>query len=69
MTGPENYREAERLIAYWATGDAGVEGESAEVLAAATVHATLALAMATALGEQETEYKNWLRVNAGGEPS
>ncbi|MFJ9012283.1 hypothetical protein [Streptomyces canus] len=52
MTGPEHYREAERLLA-----DAGVEGAEGtyfvrpESLAAAQVHATLALAAATALSD------------------
>lgn len=50
MTGPEHYREAERLLA-----EAGVEGTEGtyfvrpESLAAAQAHATLALAAATAL--------------------
>ena len=51
MTGPEHYLEAERLLgAVEKTPDAG--GEAAEYcrqeLAAAQVHATLALAAATA---------------------
>ena len=50
MTGPEHYREAERLLA-----EAGAEGAEGtyfvrpESLAAAQVHATLAHAAATAL--------------------
>lgn len=50
MTGPEHYREAERLI-----NEAAVEGAEGtrfvrpENLAAAQVHATLALTAATAL--------------------
>jgi hypothetical protein len=59
MTGPEHYREAERLLAEadvppqqraepgWLTAD--------ELVVAAQVHATLALAAATAAG-QATAY-------------
>ena len=68
MTGPEHYREAELLLAQ-AFGPDHLTEEEPRLVWAANVHATLALAMATALGEQETEYKSWLRVNAGGEPS
>lgn len=51
MTGPEHYREAERLVQALTGDDKAIDvGEgSAEVLAAAQVHATLALAAATAL--------------------
>lgn len=52
MTGPEHYKEAERL----ATASQGQELASAAVtLAEAQVHATLALAAATALGLQDGE--------------
>lgn len=57
MTGPEHYREAERLIAM-ARDEGGASGgmyswhetQPAMVLADAQVHAILALAAATALG-------------------
>ncbi|MCP3817794.1 phiSA1p31-related protein [Streptomyces sp. A3M-1-3] len=51
MTGPEHYREAERLVTGSKTrhGALIVEEGTAEVLAAAQVHATLALTAATAM--------------------
>lgn len=50
VTGPEHYREAERLIvqAHQAQADNGPDCGSAEILTEAQVHATLALAAATA---------------------
>lgn len=59
MTGPEHYREAERLLdvaesTYWEGPDSRVEFAQAS-LAAAQVHAMLALAAATAAG-QATAY-------------
>ena len=47
MTGPEHYREAERLIRL-ADRIAEVDGDDSRTLAGAQVHATLALAAATA---------------------
>ncbi|MEV7092308.1 hypothetical protein AB0M80_05645 [Amycolatopsis sp. NPDC051045] len=47
MTGPEHYMEAERLLAKY--GNGYVLPETAGKLAAAQVHATLALAAATAM--------------------
>lgn len=45
MNGPQHYKEAERLLAY----STGVDGEFAPLIVAqAQVHATLALAAATA---------------------
>jgi hypothetical protein len=50
MTGPENYLEAERLVeSALAYADDGESGKAAVRMAAAQVHATLALAAATAL--------------------
>ncbi|MFD9630142.1 hypothetical protein [Streptomyces violascens] len=50
MTGPEHYREAERLLTEAAAeGAEGTYFVRPESLAAAQVHATLALAAATAL--------------------
>lgn len=50
MNGPEHYREAERLLHYQYTNGVGstVEPDS-EVISLAQVHATLALAAATAM--------------------
>ncbi|MFJ1865490.1 hypothetical protein ACIOD1_12745 [Streptomyces sp. NPDC088097] len=50
MTGPEHYREAERLVRELTSTNGAIDvGEgSAEVLATAQVHATLALAAAQA---------------------
>jgi hypothetical protein len=48
MTGPGHYQEAERLLLQAANADTGSNGERYS-LAAAQVHATLALAAATAL--------------------
>jgi hypothetical protein len=52
MTGPEHYREAERLIKGLKTdsGAVYVEDGNEQVIALAQVHATLALAAATAMG-------------------
>ena len=49
MTGPEHYREAERLIeqAHQAQADNGPGCGSEELLVEAQVHATLAIAAAT----------------------
>ncbi|MFE9003172.1 hypothetical protein ACFYOY_13670 [Streptomyces sp. NPDC007875] len=47
MTGPEHYREAERLLAE-ADNIAEHGGDMGEMIAAAQVHATLAHAAATA---------------------
>jgi hypothetical protein len=53
MTGPEHYRLAERLAERLADEALQVGGpEGAEMTAAAQVHATLALAAATALGAE-----------------
>lgn len=59
MSGPEHYREAERLLGH--TG-------SERILAAAQVHATLALAAATARsvivgsGLETADAREWLAV-------
>lgn len=52
MTGPEHYREAEKLLKGCKNshGALMIEGGTAEVLAAALVHAQLANAAATAMG-------------------
>ena len=48
MTGPEHYHEAEQLLADPNYGEPKGIGRS-ETIAAAQIHATLALAAATAL--------------------
>lgn len=52
MTGPEHYREAERLLAVCAGPQRGSELDAA-CTAAAQVHATLSLAAATAMNDAE----------------
>lgn len=68
MTGPEHYREAERLVAEAEErrkrGD--VEGISHR-LRMADIHATLALVAATAVVSDDEQ--QWLDAYAGGEPS
>lgn len=76
-TGPEHYRHAERLIAQadeWLDADLGWKGDltteerhgfRAGDLAAAQVHATLALAAATGLndaycGKPDHDHRAWL---------
>ncbi|MFJ6566556.1 hypothetical protein ACIQNU_03995 [Streptomyces sp. NPDC091292] len=54
MTGPEHYREAERLLGQATDNDGDVQTDdrmTTNILAAAQVHATLALAAVTA-GQQ-----------------
>lgn len=70
MTGPEHYLAAEQLL----TSDPADEGlpDKAHAIAEAQVHATLALAAATALndfdgGLSTANYNAWH--NAAGEPS
>ncbi|WP_103338760.1 hypothetical protein [Amycolatopsis sp. CA-126428] len=59
MTGPEHYREAERLI----RASSGDYVEAGDALAEAQVHATLALAAATASGAwaemSDDESRSW----------
>jgi hypothetical protein len=66
MTGPEHYQEAERLLQGFKNhhGAITVEDGTAEVFAAAQVHATLALAAATALNDNDpglpvADLKEW----------
>lgn len=69
MTGPEHYREAEKLLDACknSSGRLVVEDGTAEVLAAALVHAQLAGAAATALsdthpngeGMPQRDFKAW----------
>lgn len=65
MTGPEHYRKAEELIGKAAKHGDGTDRQ-ATTLAAAQVHATLALAAATAMPATDSpgcratyEYSAW----------
>ncbi|MFF9361945.1 hypothetical protein [Streptomyces griseoluteus] len=68
-SGPEHYEEAEQLLAAASNTDIGSDLERYR-LAAAQVHATLALAAATALndhdpkgdGMREGDYRAWINV-------
>ena len=67
MTGPEHYKEAERFIR-WSLRP----GDQGDVLALAQVHATLALAAATALrrpteGLPSRDFVGW-HLAAGTKP-
>jgi hypothetical protein len=65
MTGPEHYHEAQLLLADPNYGEPKGIGRG-ETIAAALVHATLALAAATALaGDSPQDVQAWQRV-AGG---
>ncbi|MFE0808160.1 hypothetical protein ACFW34_11840 [Streptomyces sp. NPDC058848] len=68
MTGPEHYREAERLLAVAASSDQttyeGANPEADRTIAEAQVHATLALAAATAMsgtqnGMARVDFNAW----------
>jgi hypothetical protein len=61
MTGPEHYAEAERLLALADRHTRGVtyEQEWTLTLTAAQVHATLALAAATAVGTAGPDGHAW----------
>ena len=64
MTGPEHYAEAERLLAVADRHTSGVTygPEWTLTLTAAHVHATLALAAATAVGTSPFEERAWTNV-------
>jgi hypothetical protein len=71
MTGPEHYREAEHILDNSLDGHGmGLRRDPAERFAEAQVHATLALAAATAIshnGEMPVNDSDaWLRVAADG---
>jgi hypothetical protein len=65
MTGPEHYREAERIITAVSAGelDASVLDRD-QLLIAAQVHALLASAAATAIGAGGLDERGWM--NAAG---
>ena len=58
MTGPEHYAEAERLLAFIEDAELATEVVIAEA-AIAQVHATLALAAATAEKRVHTPEQEW----------
>jgi hypothetical protein len=65
VTGPEHYREAERLLreeVFIEPGIGTVERDFDVTVAAAHVHATLALAAAAALGRSAIESRAWADV-------
>jgi hypothetical protein len=67
MTGPEHYYEAERLLTEQVFRDrpgSTTTRSFEETVAAAQVHATLAVAAATALGTSGTETQAWAEVAA-----
>jgi hypothetical protein len=67
MNGPDHYREAERLLTEQIFRDrpgSTTERSFEETVAAAQVHATLALAAATALAASDTEGQAWAEVAA-----
>ena len=66
MTGPEHYAEAERLLALADRHTRGVtyDQEWTLTLTAAQVHATLALAAATAVGTAGPDGHAWADVAA-----
>jgi hypothetical protein len=70
MTGPEHYAEAERLLTLAGrhTSGAAYGPEWALTLTAAQVHATLALAAATAIGTPGPDGPAWAEV-AAAKPS
>jgi len=61
MTGPEHYTEAERLLALAGRHSSGAtyDPEWTLTLTAAQVHATLALAAATAVGTAGPDSHEW----------
>jgi hypothetical protein len=65
VTGPEHFREAERLLTeevFIDPSGSHVERTFEMTVAAAHVHATLALAAATALGTSDDEARAWTEV-------
>lgn len=73
MTGPEHYAEAERLTEMYREASNESNREWAmewgpQVLAAAQVHATLALAAATAVGVRDLAGTPWVEPGQYGSP-
>jgi len=73
VTGPEHYREAERLLAGVTPGSTHPDGspvirsDEPETIAAAQVHATLALAVA--IGDMLTDFSQHLAEHHQDGPS
>ena len=65
MTGPEHYREAERLLAI--AGMPKYREGAQQLLAEAQVHATLALVAATAVVSDDEQ--QWRDAYGGGDAS
>lgn len=72
MTGPEHYREAEQLLTDVMVAAGDNEGyycpEELPNLLAANVHATLALAAATATNRSGVDYLEWAKVCSADPP-
>lgn len=77
MTGPEHYREAERLLEdanVYSRRDDAEPAAWAALISEAQVHATLALAAATALNRPDGEgmvrddYREWMRTASAKPP-
>lgn len=68
MDGPYHYREAQKYLMQAGQSDAGSSGSQA-LLARAQVHATLAVAAATAMagGERGEEWQNALAASPSAE--
>jgi hypothetical protein len=61
MTGPEHYREADRILTELVNGEIGhtTEFPPERLLVMAQVHAALALTSATALHEEYADIRDW----------
>jgi hypothetical protein len=59
MTGPEHYHAAEKLLEENQEHPSSSINKTASLIGQAQVHATLALAAATALGSGSLESREW----------
>ena len=62
MTGPEHYHAAEKLLEENQEHPSSSINKTASLIGQAQVHATLALAAATALGRGSLESREWADV-------
>ena len=62
MSGPEHYQQAEELLNHLEGKDRETYPGQESIIAEAQVHAFLALAAATALGDRPEEERQWLSV-------
>jgi hypothetical protein len=62
MTGPEHYHAAEKLLEENQEHPSSSINKTASLIGQAQVHATLALAAATALGSGSLENREWADV-------